>query len=1053
MLHEANAILGLWPNDAKYCSQFLRHKTYLISPLKLLNDFGIKVNKIVHREGQFMITFPYGYHSGFNYGYNCAESVNFALEEWLTYAQTSQKCNCAEDSVFIDVHDILRKLHPEDYVDEYQEVTDDEDDEGQADLPTPPSSVKGKPGRKRKRQDDKAGKPAKKTKRIKINRGYQPCVLCPNNQEFDDLILTEDGKLAHRKCATYTVETFIVQENGRDVVKGINNIHKDKWALQCNYCRQKKGVCFQCHTPKCTRAYHATCAVMAGVQVDEADTPRFYEGVEYRDPIIDLRCKTHRTVKLSRPSTDSAATTQLAKTFSESYFEYAANLKVNDVIQYQVSHSDSITAAVVLRPYDGSGYLLVRSLGQNQAEAKDDNNCIDISWLMFVDANTSTIPRCSANAKDMPKWVADKLLSEPEKLEAAERLPASGDPFIEGTEQTEKDAFFLKWDGFQNHSDPKNPDQKKVDIFKENMLWHYMAVESSNSKDKYCADPARKVHDERSDFLASVPQPPKPVMAPPPKRISLPASHPAVSPIQGQPSQAQQNVARRLEELQRNRQYMLQAQLQGRGQPIQSNRQEGELRPGVAASNLLATDRQALDRQQSFIRQAGHGHSQNPYQYGGSLPHTPSPLRSESPSNSTVGVNGHAYSTLGGQYQRQGNPQSPATGQTGQGLPSYQYSGAGSRPAKITAPSQPARASVPPSQAGAAKAGGPYDYQRISQLQPQQTRHEFTDAWKDSREYQRTAQQPAVVDQRKAQGTLSSSDMAPRFPLQNAHIPPAAVDHVHSLTLSGDLSTRPYDQTSSKGDQPRTEHGGKTGPILAPALSNLSGSAIEQAIGRSTPQKPATNGTMNHNDGASDSVANGALNYYANTSRSFSARGILPYQSPYAERRLSSSNGLPVHMSGNITTPRSIEDLGFTRRAVDSMPAEGRHSLNSLFGSTNGSPNPNQSQDRIVNGPSSQGSPPPPSQGQVNKFSSNQSPSAISLQDIEKRVHAPGGLRLIAGTIQLSYGNLADDLVAAAGARTRVNGSRRMGSKEWLDGINEEEEALLRAKLKRMGVF
>ena len=37
----------------------------------------------------------------------------------------------------------------------------------------------------------------------------------------------------------------------------------------------------------------------------------------------------------------------------------------------------------------------------------------------------------------MPKWVADKLLSEPEKLEAAERLPASGDPFIEATKTSD----------------------------------------------------------------------------------------------------------------------------------------------------------------------------------------------------------------------------------------------------------------------------------------------------------------------------------------------------------------------------------------------------------------------------------------------------------------------------------------------------------------------------------------------------------------------------------------------------------------------------------------
>jgi len=43
--------------------------------------------QITQEAGEFMITFPFSYHSGYNHGYNCAESTNFATERWIEYGK------------------------------------------------------------------------------------------------------------------------------------------------------------------------------------------------------------------------------------------------------------------------------------------------------------------------------------------------------------------------------------------------------------------------------------------------------------------------------------------------------------------------------------------------------------------------------------------------------------------------------------------------------------------------------------------------------------------------------------------------------------------------------------------------------------------------------------------------------------------------------------------------------------------------------------------------------------------------------------------------------
>ncbi|KAF8094958.1 hypothetical protein N665_0348s0041 [Sinapis alba] len=64
----------------------LGEKTTVMSP-EVFVKAGIPCCRLVQNPGEFVITFPRAYHSGFSHGFNCGEASNIATPEWLRVAK------------------------------------------------------------------------------------------------------------------------------------------------------------------------------------------------------------------------------------------------------------------------------------------------------------------------------------------------------------------------------------------------------------------------------------------------------------------------------------------------------------------------------------------------------------------------------------------------------------------------------------------------------------------------------------------------------------------------------------------------------------------------------------------------------------------------------------------------------------------------------------------------------------------------------------------------------------------------------------------------------
>ncbi|GBP62112.1 hypothetical protein EVAR_46081_1 [Eumeta japonica] len=77
-----NAMKAAAPDLFKSQPDLLHQLVTIMNP-NILMAAGVPIYRIDQHAGEFVVTFPRAYHTGFNQGYNFAEAVNFASPDWL----------------------------------------------------------------------------------------------------------------------------------------------------------------------------------------------------------------------------------------------------------------------------------------------------------------------------------------------------------------------------------------------------------------------------------------------------------------------------------------------------------------------------------------------------------------------------------------------------------------------------------------------------------------------------------------------------------------------------------------------------------------------------------------------------------------------------------------------------------------------------------------------------------------------------------------------------------------------------------------------------------
>ncbi|OLL23886.1 Peregrin [Neolecta irregularis DAH-3] len=93
------------------------------------------------------------------------------------------------------------------------------------------------------------------------------CVLCPNKDGAFKQTSTQHW--CHLLCALWIPEIHVPLTAFLEPIDGIDHIPKTRWKLVCYLCNRRMGAAIQCYQKTCYTAFHVTCALRAGLYLDQ----------------------------------------------------------------------------------------------------------------------------------------------------------------------------------------------------------------------------------------------------------------------------------------------------------------------------------------------------------------------------------------------------------------------------------------------------------------------------------------------------------------------------------------------------------------------------------------------------------------------------------------------------------------------------------------------------------------------------------------------------------------------------------------------------------------